>query len=266
MSVEAEAETLAWYRDFQPYVPVAERRARGAREAAKRMAKGQTTEPVLITGRVIARTFWGAAWCEHLEGYSDFANRLPRGRTYAKNGSIVHLAVEKGRASALVQGTDLYEVSVTVVPLPKARWQKIVRACAGRIDSAVELLQGKLSAAVMNVVTDRAAGLFPAPGEIEMTCSCPDRAEMCKHLAATLYGLGARLDDRPELLFVLRAVNHADLIGTIAAPAAARARRPRAKGLADDELASVFGIDLDAGPAKRPKQRAARVTAPRRPR
>jgi len=256
---------LAWYRDFQPYVSVAERRARGAREAAKRMAKGQKTEPVLITGRVIARTFWGAAWCEHLEGYSDFANRLPRGRTYAKNGSIVHLEVEKGRASALVQGTELYEVSVTVVPLTKARWQKIVRACAGRIDSAVELLQGKLSAAVMGVVTDRSAGLFPAPGEIEMTCSCPDHAEMCKHLAATLYGLGARLDDRPELLFVLRAVNHADLIGTIAAPAAARARRPRAKGLADEDLAGVFGIELDVGGlAKRPQRRAAPVTASRR--
>jgi uncharacterized Zn finger protein len=245
---------LAWY-EYRPYVSAAERRRLGAREVAKRQKKGLVVEPVAIEGRAIARSFWGKAWCDHLESYSDYANRLPRGRTYVRNGSVVHLGVAPGRIDALVQGSELYEVSVQITPLARPRWKAIVAGCSGKIDSLVELLQGKLSDAVMRVVTDRDTGLFPAPSQIRMECSCPDWAQMCKHLAAVLYGIGARLDARPELLFTLRKVDHLALLSVTAPRSAKRADAP---AIAQDDLASVFGIELDTGPETAPRRRPTR--------
>src|SRR5579859_2231229 len=172
---------MAWY-EFRPYVSAAERRRRVQDEIKKRKKRGETVHPVTIDGRKIARTFWGNAWCSHLEGYSDYANRLPRGRTYVRNGSVLHLGVARGRVDALVQGSELYEVEVAIDTLARARWRKIVEASAGKIDSLVELLRGKLEGGVMRVVTDRVTGLFPSPREISMKCSCPDWATMCKHV------------------------------------------------------------------------------------
>ena len=259
---------MSWH-EYPPYVPAAERRRRGAREVQKRAKKGLAVEPVAIAGRAIARTFWGKAWCDHLEGYSDYANRLPRGRTYVRNGSVVHLGVAPGRIDALVQGRDLYEVAVTVTPLGKARWTSIVSACAGQIDSLVELLQGKLSDGVMKVVTDRQTGLFPGPRQIELNCSCPDWAEMCKHVAAVLYGIGARLDQQPDLLFTLRKVDHLDLLSA-GTRTPSNAGPSRARTLAAGDLGNVFGIDLDLpseaeAPALRPRRRARRVASAAKP-
>jgi uncharacterized Zn finger protein len=250
---------LSWY-EFRPYVSAAERRHRGAREVAKRKKTGLAVEPVTIEGRAIARTFWGKAWCAHLEGYSDFANRLPRGRTYVRNGSVLHLGIAPGRIDALVQGSELYEVSVDIGPLARPRWKTIVSACAGKIDSLVELLQGKLSRAVMQVVVDRDHGLFPAPAHIQMKCSCPDWANMCKHVAAVLYGIGARLDERPDLLFTLRKVDHLELLS--AGTKAPGALRPSgARTIAARDLGDVFGIDIDVR-----ADRATARTPPGRPR
>src|SRR3954470_20475358 len=179
---------MGWRYDYKPYVPVAKRRAQAAREVAKRVKKGQAVFPVVIEGRAIVSTFWGKAWCTNLESYSDFENRLPRGRTYVRNGSVVDLKIEKGRIKALVSGSELYEVGIDIAALPKQKWSALKRQCAGKIGTLVELLQGKLSKAVMATVTDREQGLFPKPKEIEMTCSCPDYAGMCKHIAATMYG------------------------------------------------------------------------------
>jgi uncharacterized Zn finger protein len=246
---------MAWYGEFPRYVSVAERRKKAQRETEKRAKKGQTLAPVAILGPRIAKTFWGKAWCDHLEGHADYASRLPRGRTYVKNGSVIDLQIAEGRATALVMGTELYEVAVTIAPLAKARWTKIVSACAGKIDSLVELLQGRLSRGVMEVVTHRESGLFPAPDQIEMRCSCPDAATMCKHVAAALYGVGARLDEKPELLFVLRAVDHLALIEKAGA-APAKKREGGAKTIAAEDLGSIFGIELDLAPA--PKRRAKR--------
>ncbi|HEY2516773.1 MAG TPA: hypothetical protein VGI39_38145 [Polyangiaceae bacterium] len=246
---------MAWY-EYRPYVSVAERRQKGEREAARRLKKGEALAPVTIPGRKIASTFWGAAWCDHLESYSDFETRLPRGRSYVKNGSVIHLNVAAGKVSALVQGTELYEVTVTVAPLEKRRWTAVVEACAGQIDSLVELLQGKLSRGVMEVVTHRDKGLFPAPAQIEMKCTCPDWATMCKHVAAALYGVGARLDEKPELLFVLRDVDHLALIEKAGA-GTPRATSPAGKEIAEADLASIFGIEIDTGtPSAAPKKRA----------
>jgi uncharacterized Zn finger protein len=255
---------LSWY-EFRPYVSAAEKRRRAAREVAKRKKKGHAVEPVNIEGRAIARTFWGKGWCDHLESYSDYANRLPRGRTYVRNGSVLHLGVGPGRIDALVQGSELYEVSVDIAPLAKPRWKGLVSACAGQIDSLVELLQGKLSRGVMQVVSDRERGLFPAPSQIQMKCSCPDWAEMCKHIAAVLYGIGARLDEQPDLLFVLRKVDHLELLSTAAK--APRARRPSGTpSIAASDLGSVFGIDIDVredGVVPRSKKRPPLPVLPR---
>lgn len=238
---------MDWYGEFRPYVPVAQRRARAAREVAKRVKKGQTVSPVKIEGQAIVSTFWGKAWCTNLESYSDFANRLPRGRTYVRNGSVVDLKIEKGRITALVSGSELYEVEIEIAALPKQKWSALKAQCAGRIGTLVELLQGKLSKAVMETVTDREKGLFPKPKEIGMSCSCPDYAGMCKHIAATMYGVGNRLDSAPELLFTLRCVDHRELIEqALPAPVEGTSGTP---AIAADELGAIFGIEIgDARP------------------
>src|SRR6266542_3973873 len=165
-----------------------------------------------VAGRAIVTTFWGKAWCENLERYSDFENRLPRGRTYVRNGSVIDLQIAPGEIKALVSGSSIYKVKVKVAPVAKARWQAICKDCAGAIDSLIELLQGKLSQGVMERVCRQKTGLFPSPAEIQLSCSCPDWADMCKHVAAALYGVGARLDEKPQLLFVLRGVDETELL------------------------------------------------------
>jgi uncharacterized Zn finger protein len=232
-----------WY-SFRPYVSVAQRRAKAAREIEKRRQKGETILPVVLTGRTIARTFWGKAWCDNLESYSDFENRLPRGRTYVRNGSVVHLQIEAGKITALVNGSSLYKVAVGISPLPPGLWLETKSRCAGQIGSLVELLQGRLSKSVMDIVTARDDGLFPKPREIRMSCSCPDSAGMCKHLAAVLYAVGARLDEQPELLFHLRQVDHLELIEEVVPRAVAGNASTDKKTLSESEVAGVFGIEL----------------------
>jgi uncharacterized Zn finger protein len=238
---------MGWNYGFKPYVPVAQRRAAAAREVAKRSKKGQPVSPVRIEGRSIASTFWGQAWCTNLESYSDFANRLPRGRTYVRNGSVVHLQIDKGRIKALVSGSELYEIQIDVAALPKQNWLALKKQCAGKIGTLVELLQGKLSKAVMEIMTDRDRGLFPKPKEIQMRCSCPDFAGMCKHVAAAMYGVGNRLDSSPKLLFVLRAVEHMELIEQAVSTAPIRARSS-APTIATDDLGAIFDIEIGDAP------------------
>src|SRR5271170_7649760 len=214
---------MGWgYYGFRPYVPVAQRRREAQRELEKMRKKGLVVQPVVINGRTIARTFWGQAWCENLESYSDFENRLPRGRTYVRNGSVVDLKINKGSVTALVSGSELYKIEIKIKPLAPTLWKSIQTECAGKIDSLIELLQGKLSSSVMQIVTRPERGLFPTPKEIELNLSCPDWADLCKHVAASLYGVGARLDQNPELLFLLRGVDPSRLISKASATEAVR--------------------------------------------
>ena len=207
--------------------------------------------PVVVEGRAIAKTFWGQAWCDNLERYSDFANRLPRGRTYVRNGSVVDLHIAPGAVRAMVAGSDLYRIEVNVAPVPSARWRAVCRDCAGAIDSVVELLQGRFSKGVMTRLCQERTGLFPSPGEIEFTCSCPDWASMCKHVAAVLYGIGARLDEQPELLFALRKVDQQDLITRAGKGLARPGKGPKARKVLDaGDLSEMFGIEI-VQPAKR---------------
>ena len=186
------------YFGWRPYVPVAEKRRQAERKLAKLKKQGRSVAPVTIEGRTIAKSFWGKSWCGNLERYSDYENRLPRGRTYVRNGSVVDLKITKGEVAAMVAGTKLYKVKIAIKPVTTTRWKAICRDCAGTIDSLVELLQGRLAKGVMDRICREGDGLFPAPGEIRLSCSCPDWADMCKHVAAALYGIGARLDQQPE--------------------------------------------------------------------
>jgi len=240
---------MSWSFGWRPYVPVAERRARAGREVAKLAKKsGQAASPVRLEGRRIASTFWGKAWCDHLEAYSDYANRLPRGRTYVRNGSVVDLQISRGKVAARVSGSELYTIEIKIKPLAASLWQSIQTECAGKIESLIELLQGKLSSSVMQIVTRPERGLFPTPKEIELDCSCPDWADLCKHVAASLYGVGARLDHSPELLFLLRGVDPADLISKASAAETIRqsAGAEGAAAMSETEIADVFGIELAA--------------------
>jgi uncharacterized Zn finger protein len=242
------------YYDYgwRPYVPVAVRRERAAREMVKLRKKGHPVSPVVIEGRGIATTFWGKAWCDNLERYSDFTNRLPRGRTYVRNGSVVDLQIAPGEVKAMVSGSQLYKAAVKVSPLPKARWHSISKDCAGAIDSLVELLQGRFSKGVMERICQQRTGLFPSPDEIKLSCSCPDWASMCKHVAAVLYGIGARLDERPELLFTLREVDEKELIAKAGTGLPLAKTAPAAeKVLAGSDLSEIFGLEMaqDAQPA-----------------
>ena len=239
---------MSWSYGWRPYVPVAERRAKAARETAKLAKKtGRAASPVVLDGRKIASTFWGKAWCDNLEAYSDYDNRLPRGRTYVRNGSVVDLQISKGNVSALVSGSELYRIEIKIKPLAPGLWKSIQTECAGKIDSLIELLQGKLSSAVMQIVTRPEKGLFPTPKEIDLDCSCPDWADLCKHVAASLYGVGAKLDQNPALLFLLRGVDPADLISKASAAEAVRQTAATADGapvMSETEVADVFGIEL----------------------
>jgi uncharacterized Zn finger protein len=233
---------------------VAERRAKARKKMASLRKKGVDIQPIEIEGRKIARKFWGEAWCDHLESFSDYDNRLPRGRTYVRNGSVCHLAIKKGEVEAKVSGSDIYEVRVKIDTLSATRWNAIKEQCSGQIGALLELLQGKLSDNIMSVVTDRQTGLFPKPAEIKFGCNCPDYARMCKHIAAVLYGIGARLDDDPTLLFRLRGVNHEELIDTqVAHPAGTG--KGKSKRLSADSLGDVFGIDLDLTTDSSPQQK-----------
>jgi len=234
------------YWEYAPYVSVAERRARAAKEVDKRIKKGQVISPVKIEGRKIARTFWGNAWCDNLESYSDYENRLPRGRTYVRNGSVVHLKIEKGRIDALVSGSEVYTVQIEISALPKEDWNRLKRESAGEIGTLVELLQGKLSKGIMELVTAREHGLFPKPKEIKMRCSCPDGARMCKHVAAVMYGIGSRLDASPESLFVLRGVDHLELIEQ-AIPSAPLGNS-NAPVISSGDLGAIFDIEIGETP------------------
>ena len=241
---------MSWYA-WRPYVPVAVRQARALNKMEKLRKKGLCIQPVKIEGRQIAQSFWGQAWCDHLEKFSDYENRLPRGRSYIRNGSVCHLEITEGAVKAMVSGSQLYKVNIEIKNLPSRKWKDLKKRCAGQIGSLLELLQGRLSKSVMTVVTNRDNGLFPHPGEISLHCTCPDWAVMCKHVAAVMYGVGARLDEKPDLLFLLRGVDHEELISAEAGIAAVSNvsesdGHPR---IAESDLSHLFGIEVTEGEA-----------------
>jgi uncharacterized Zn finger protein len=252
---------------YPPYVSVGEKKARGVLALVRLLKKNKrAAEPVVLEHRKrqLAATFWGQAWADNLERYADLANRLPRGRAYLRNGSVLDLTIGTGRVEAYVAGSELYRVTIGITPLARARWRRIVSRCTGRIGSLVGLLRGDLSDEVLGVLTHARDGLFPEPRELALDCSCPDGAEVCKHVAAVLYGIAVRLDTRPELFFDLRQVDQTELIGAATDGAVTRSRSATVKRIAADRLSAVFGIELETsvsvGPSGRETGKAARTT------
>ena len=243
------------YYGWAPYVPVAQKLANAKRFVAQKL-KGKAN-PITPDGRKITKTFWGDAWCENLETYSDFENRMPRGRTYIRNGSVVHLEIDKGVIKSYVAGSDTYEIVVKIDPLSPERWKAVKKKCSGEISSVVELLQGKLSKHVLGIVTDKKEGLFPSPKEIKLNCSCPDWATMCKHVAATLYGVGVLLDRSPELFFKLRGVDHLELIDSSVSIATGK---KDSETLDEGSLEDIFGVELADSLEPKPKGKKKAVT------
>ena len=239
---------------YPKYVSAASRQKMAEKEIAQRKKKGGELSPIQIEGLKIVRTFWGEEWCANLESYRDYENRLPRGRSYVRSGSVIDLQIQPGEVQALVVGTECYEVTVSIARLAATRWKAVRERCSGEIGSLLELLQGKLSDHVMRVITDRTSGLFPAPKEIKFTCSCPDWALMCKHVAAAMYAIGARLDEAPELFFTLRQVDQRELVTDIDATQLGRKKTSR-KTVADSDLADVFGIEIEAVPPPSPARK-----------
>ena len=236
---------------YKRYVPVRKRREKALKKMAQLEKKGVKVQPVVVEGRKISKTFWGDAWCNHIEKFSDNDNRLPRGRTYVRNGSVCHLDIKPGEVHGIVSGSGLYNIEIKIDKLGVSRWKNLKKTCAGKVGSILELLQGRLSSSVMEIVTEPKDGLMPGRNQMKFKCDCPDSAGMCKHIASVLYGVGARLDLQPEMLFELRGVDPSELVGTLDIPV-------DASNELDGDLAALFGVELEA--ASKPKKgRAKRV-------
>jgi uncharacterized Zn finger protein len=246
---------MGWHGDFAPYVPVAARRANAQRQAEKLKKKLGRLEPVVVDGRSLARSWWGKSWNQNLERYADYANRIGRGRSYLMNGMVLDLQIDKETIRGIVAGTASapYEITIRIKAISDSDWNRLVQKAMGKIETLQTLLEGKFPEELKDLFFTKEAGVFPAPSEIKLECSCPDWAVMCKHVAAVLYGVGTRLDTSPELFFTLRGVNMDDLIGQVARKEAANLlSRPAAKSSriiqpTDGNLSDIgalFGIAL----------------------
>jgi uncharacterized Zn finger protein len=240
------------YEDFYPpYVPVAQRRAKAEKKLRQLRKKRPNIKPVIIAGRSLATTWWGQSWNSNLERYADYHNRIERGRSYVRHRAVLDLQMRRGDITALVQGSETkpYDVSVKIDELNARNWATIRQACEGSFDSLAELLAGKFPQSLKDLFFQQGSGLFPAPKEIHFDCSCPDWASMCKHVAAVLYGIGARLDEEASLFFTLRGINVDDIITqTVADTTQAllnKAEQQRDHVLDDADIGDVFGIQLD---------------------
>ena len=241
------------YWKFPRYVPVAEKKAKAARKLKQLRKKNPAIQPIVLEGQAIAKTWWGKSWNLNLERYADYSNRIGRGRSYVRHGAVLDLQVSAGQVKSLVQGsrTKPYSVTIKIKGITKSIWQNIKAACAGKLDSLPALLGGKFPKALGEVFTAQGRGLFPSPQEIDFDCSCPDWAYMCKHVAATLYGIGTRLDDNAGLFFKLRKVKIDDLVQQALKDQSykllEKAEKMSSGKIAESDLSGMFGIDMEEG-------------------
>lgn len=233
---------------FPKYVPVAEKKAKAQAQLEKLKKKQPNLAPVTISGNKLAKTWWGVSWNKNLEAYADYANRIGRGRSYVRHGSVLDLVIEEGKVRALVHGSGRkpYEVTVQIKPIPAKNWQTITEKCGHSIDSLEELAAGKFPKELSSLFTLKGDGLFPTPKEIQLECSCPDWAVMCKHVAAALYGVGARLDEDPTLFFTLRSAPYEELLKEAVQNRLEmlleNADKHSARAIDDDQIHDLFGL------------------------
>jgi len=229
----------------QPAASELKRKSEASRKSAEK--KGKTLEPVVIQGRTIARSWWGKAWCANLERYADFESRLDRGKRYVRTGAVIDLKLDKGKIQARVQGSRKtpYKVEIRISPLSEERCQEIIAACGRKVENLEKLLAGDFPEELKELFTQK-NGLFPAPKEISFSCSCPDWALMCKHVAAALYGVGARLDQDPSLFFTLRGIEMGRFIDVAIANRVElmlqNAARPSGRIIEEGAVRELFGV------------------------
>lgn len=228
--------------------PSGEKLLKNAKETTKREAKkGKTLSPVVISGRTIAKEWWGKAWCDNLERYADYESRLDRGKRYVRTGAVIDLQIQKGKVSARVQGRrkSPYKVEIRISPLSEERCQKIIALCGNKIQNIEMLTEGRFPKELQEAFL-KEGGLFPEPREISFNCSCPDWALMCKHVAAVLYGIGARFDENPLLFFELRGIEVGKLIDVTLADRVekmlANADKPSDRIIARNDYLTIFGL------------------------
>lgn len=237
-----------------------EEKARVQRELDRRRAAGESLRAeVPAHTRSLSTTFWGQAWNRNLMACSDYESRMPHGRSYFRSGKVLDLDICQGLITATVAGTRIYSARIAIAPLPRETWNRLKSRCQGKIGGLMELLSGSLSDEVMREVTDPEHGLFPAPRDIKLSCTCPDFAGLCKHLAATLYAVGSRLDAAPALLFTLRGTDPEELLTGSAKEAVAAltsdadtADGARTAALEGLDLTEMFGIEPETAAAPSP--------------
>lgn len=201
------------YYGFPAYVSVAEKKAKALRAIEILRKKDPSITPVIIEN-TLAKSWWSKAWNKNLESYADLKNRISRGKSYVRQHCVIDLKIQKGLIKAKVKGSASkpYTVEISIHTLSKQSKHELYTMCQRHIGSIEALSQGKFPKSLETLLCDHDQGLFPSPKELTFTCDCPDRALMCKHIAASLYGIGARLDDDPLLFFELRDIDVKDLI------------------------------------------------------
>ena len=241
-------------RGYPKYVTAAEKKARAEKKLKQLKKKMPGIEPVILAGSTLVRTWWGKSWNRNLERYADYSNRIGRGKSYVRHGAVLDLKIEGGRVTALVQGTRTqpYEVVINIAPVKKANWNQIRKRCQGELRSLPDLVAGRFPKELGEIFLTEGKGLFPTPKEISFDCSCPDWASMCKHVAATLYGVGVRLDEDPLLFFTLRQADTEELVTRAVQEKTgdllARASKQSSRVLGDADLSGLFGIEMDIQP------------------
>jgi uncharacterized Zn finger protein len=211
-------------------------------------------------------TWWGEAWVTALEQRARLdPNRLPRGRGYARGGTVGELIVAPGEVRAAVQGRRVrpYQVRVRVRMLDAGEWDRVLDAIAAQIGHAAALLDGELLPEVADDVRSAGTDLLPGPGELQPRCSCPDWADPCKHAAAVCYLVAGALDADPFSLLLLRGRRRDEVLAGL------RARRRSAEvtmtSPARSQPATDPGVDARQAYQRSPAPPPAPPLPPQRP-
>ncbi len=237
------------YYGFPEYVPVAKKKENAQKSIEKLRKKNPNISPVIIEGSLISKKWWGKAWNKNLESYADLSNRISRGRSYLRHGAVLDLQIKKGKIEALVQGSGSkpYSVVIEIDKLDSIKWKKVIEFCNHKIETMETLIAGKFPKEFDELFKASKNGLFPNPKEIHFKCSCPDSARVCKHVAAVLYGVGARLDNDPILFFKLRDIDFEELLKksmeSKMQSMLKNADKKSKRVISDTEAFDLFGID-----------------------
>lgn len=236
-----------WNTAYYSQPQAGEIRRKSAASRKKEEKKGNILEPIIVQGRTIAKNWWGKAWCENLEQYADYESRLDRGKRYVRTGAVIDLKIQKGKITARVQGTRKtpYKVEIRISPLSEEKCQNVIQRCGKKLENVEKLMAGNFPEEMQELFQGK-DGLFPSPREISFSCSCPDWALMCKHVAATLYGVGVRLDEQPLLFFELRGIDVGRFIDVTLASKVeemlANVGMPSARIMDEDDAKGLFGV------------------------